>query len=67
MALLRSPGKFGLVVGEKGMKEIDVDRKLLVTLSRAREQIVVLGYEGVIIKNLFGNLEVPVSHLGVYH
>jgi superfamily I DNA and/or RNA helicase len=47
LLMLNSPGRFGYS-DEDGFKEIAVDRKLLVTLSRARKQVVFMGDEGVI-------------------
>jgi DNA replication ATP-dependent helicase Dna2 len=46
--LLTSAGKYPFVNEDGELKEIDVDRKLLVTLSRARKQVVVMGYESAL-------------------
>ena len=46
--LLTSAGKYPFVNADGDIEEIDVDRKLLVTLSRARKQVVVLGDEGAL-------------------
>jgi hypothetical protein len=48
MAILRTPGTFSHTGPEGEPQDIDIDRKLLVTLSRARRQVVVFGDEDVL-------------------
>lgn len=47
LQILHSPGTFEGMNGEEQTK-IEVDRKLLVTLSRARQQVILLGDENVL-------------------
>jgi hypothetical protein len=48
MSILRTPGTFSHTGPEGEPQDIDIDRKLLVTLSRARRQVVVFGDEDVL-------------------
>jgi hypothetical protein len=48
MAILRTPGSFTRTAGPGQPDEVEIDRKLLVTLSRARHQVVVFGDEDVL-------------------
>ncbi|NDC77309.1 MAG: hypothetical protein EBZ67_05495, partial [Chitinophagia bacterium] len=48
MAILRTPGTFSHTGPEGQSQDIDIDRKLLVTLSRARRQVIVFGDEEVL-------------------
>lgn len=48
MAILRTPGTFSHTGPEGERQDIGIDRKLLVTLSRARQQVVVFGDEEVL-------------------
>jgi superfamily I DNA and/or RNA helicase len=48
MAILRTPGTFSHTGPDGRRQDIGIDRKLLVTLSRARRQVVVFGDEEVL-------------------
>ena len=51
LELLRSPGVFRYREGEGDETEVSLDRKLLVTLSRAKQQVVMFGDERVLKSN----------------
>lgn len=46
--LLTSPGKYPHTNEQGEIEEIEVDRKLLVTLSRARNQVILMGYHSAL-------------------
>lgn len=55
--LLKSPGRFGCTTAAGVAGEVEIDRKLLVTLSRAKQQVIVFGDEHVILADkLWGDV-----------
>jgi hypothetical protein len=68
MHILRSPGTFRWAEGEE-IRSVDVDRKLLVSLSRAMNQVILFGDEQVLYSdpvyqhaiNAMQRIELPTS------
>ena len=57
LEMLKSPGRFGYTSPSGVAGEVDMDRKLLVTLSRAKQQVIVFGDEHVILADwLWGDV-----------
>jgi DNA replication ATP-dependent helicase Dna2 len=57
LEMLKSPGRFGFTSPSGVAGEVDMDRKLLVTLSRAKQQVIVFGDEHVILADwLWGDV-----------